>query len=85
MKRENYSKVYIVKLPNSFCGIGACVIDHPKKVTNYLSHPGADLQKVATGETAGQGKFSESGEIWEKFLYSSLGNSSFPPFGGIPH
>jgi hypothetical protein len=32
MERENYSKVYIVKLPNNMCGIGACVIDHPGKV-----------------------------------------------------
>lgn len=32
MKEEKYSKVYIVKLPNNYCGIGACVIDHPKKV-----------------------------------------------------
>ena len=32
MEEEDFKKVYIVKLPNNFCGIGACVIDHPKKV-----------------------------------------------------
>jgi len=32
MKRENYENVYIVKLPNNFCGIGACVIKHPSKI-----------------------------------------------------
>ena len=36
MKAEKYSKVYIVKLPNNYCGIGACVIDHPKKVRILL-------------------------------------------------
>ena len=36
MKAERQAgekKVYIVKLPNACCGIGACVINHPKKVT----------------------------------------------------
>ena len=32
MEEEEFKEVYIVKLPNNFCGIGACVIDHPKKV-----------------------------------------------------
>jgi len=32
MEEEDFKKVYIVKLPNNFCGIGACVIDHPKKI-----------------------------------------------------
>ena len=32
MRREQFKSVYIVKLPNNFCGIGACVIDHPAKV-----------------------------------------------------
>ena len=37
MKAERQAgekKVYIVKLPNACCGIGACVINHPKKVTS---------------------------------------------------
>ncbi|XP_023340842.1 tubulin polyglutamylase TTLL4 isoform X2 [Eurytemora carolleeae] len=32
MKMENYEEVYIVKLPNNFCGIGACVVRHPSKI-----------------------------------------------------
>ena len=32
MKSEKYEKVYIVKLPNNFCGIGACVVKHHNKV-----------------------------------------------------
>jgi len=32
MKEENYSELYIVKLPNNYCGIGAMMIDHPKKI-----------------------------------------------------
>ena len=32
MKTEKFSKLYIVKLPNNYCGIGACMIDHPKMV-----------------------------------------------------
>ena len=36
MEEEEFKEVYIVKLPNNFCGIGACVIDHPKKVKKLL-------------------------------------------------
>ena len=43
MEEEGFKKVYIVKLPNNFCGIGACVIDHPKKVKS--SFIGADTNK----------------------------------------
>lgn len=43
MEEEDFKKVYIVKLPNNFCGIGACVIDHPKKVKS--SFIGADTNK----------------------------------------
>ena len=32
-----------------------------------VARPSPDLQKVATGATAGRGKFSKSGEIWENF------------------
>ena len=32
MKEENYSRAYMVKLPNSYMGNGASVINHPKKV-----------------------------------------------------
>jgi len=32
MKTEKFSKLYIVKLPNNYCGIGACMIDHPKMI-----------------------------------------------------
>ena len=32
MELEKFRKLYIAKLPNSYCGIGALVIDHPKKV-----------------------------------------------------
>ena len=31
-------KVYIVKLPNNMCGIGACVIDSPSKVILTIFH-----------------------------------------------
>ena len=40
MEQEKCSKVYIVKLPNNMCGIGACVIDSPDKVNGaMLSFP----------------------------------------------
>lgn len=32
MKAEKLTKLYIVKLPNNYCGIGACMINHPKMV-----------------------------------------------------
>ena len=32
MKADDYKSIYIVKLPNNFCGIGACVIKHPSQV-----------------------------------------------------
>ncbi len=34
MEEEEFKSVYIVKLPNNFCGIGACVIDHPDQVSS---------------------------------------------------
>ena len=36
MKADDYKSIYIVKLPNNFCGIGACVIKHPSQV-NYTA------------------------------------------------
>ena len=38
---------------------------------------GTHLEKVAT---SGRGKFSKSGEIWGKSLYSEWGNSEFPHY-----
>jgi len=32
MKAEKLTKLYIVKLPNNYCGIGACMINHPKMI-----------------------------------------------------
>ena len=34
MEEENFTKLYIVKMPNSFCGIGAMMLNHPKNVNN---------------------------------------------------
>ena len=34
MEEENFTKLYIVKMPNSFCGIGAMMLNHPKNVDN---------------------------------------------------
>ena len=33
MEKENYSELYIVKMPNNFCGIGAMMLNHPKNVS----------------------------------------------------
>ena len=38
MNRENFSKLYIVKMPNSFCGIGAMMLNHPKNVSWWLAY-----------------------------------------------
>ena len=47
MEKENYSKLYIVKMPNNFCGIGAMMLNHPKNVSSLLfpswvKHPRLD-------------------------------------------
>ena len=44
MEEEEFKEVYIVKLPNNFCGIGACVIDHPKKVKKLRYQQNVDYK-----------------------------------------
>ena len=44
MEEEEFKEVYIVKLPNNFCGIGACVIDHPKKVKKLRYQQNVDYE-----------------------------------------
>ena len=39
MKAENYQSLYIVKMPNNFCGIGAMMLNHPKNVSFLVSKP----------------------------------------------
>ena len=36
MKAENYESLYIVKMPNNFCGIGAMMLNHPKNVRLFF-------------------------------------------------
>ena len=38
MEKENYSELYIVKMPNNFCGIGAMMLNHPKNVSYIVSN-----------------------------------------------
>ena len=38
MEKENYSELYIVKMPNNFCGIGAMMLNHPKNVSYIVAN-----------------------------------------------
>ena len=79
MEEEDFKKVYIVKLPNNFCGIGACVIDHPKKVKsilgNYktiyyvlLSDTGEKENSHTHEEESGEGGSNNSSELHSKSI-----------------
>ena len=46
MKKEKFAKVYIVKLPNNYCGIGACVIKHPRKIPRKTKEHKMNNKKV---------------------------------------
>ena len=70
MEEEDFKKVYIVKLPNNFCGIGACVIDHPKKVKSILgsdkkmfSDTGEEENPHAHEEESSEGGSNNSSEL----------------------
>jgi len=46
MEEEKCTKVYIVKLPNNMCGIGACVIDSPSKIPRKIKVHTKEKQEV---------------------------------------
>ena len=79
MEEEDFKKVYIVKLPNNFCGIGACVIDHPKKVKStqnidtiitpiLFSDTGEEENSHAHEEESCEGGSDNSSELHSKSI-----------------